>query len=310
MRIVIALFTLLSCGIISAQCCSGGVPMSNNLGMPSAEKGTLQFNVNYDLNNLQTLKQGTHILDDDSRERQTHSVLFKFGYSFSSAFSIDGFFSYVRQERTISTLAEEDFTSTNGLGDAVLMLKYTLRDKLTTGYGLKMPFGKSDIGNLNADLQPGSGAWDQIFYLNYTDQVLFRPTLTYFLTSIYRLTGINKEYFINSEYQFGNETQVILGISDRFLIGTKTMLDPSLKVRFRHAERDQFDSNNFPGSGGSFLFISPGLSWQITPSISYQISAELPIYAKVKETQLSPTYRINTGFAFLIKRNHFKMNKN
>ncbi|MFY0601407.1 MAG: hypothetical protein JXR03_17160 [Cyclobacteriaceae bacterium] len=300
MRLILTFLILLTARVLLAQCCSGGVPMSSNLGMPSADRGTFQFDISYDLNNLQTLKQGTNTLNDDTRERQTHSVLLKFGYSFNDKFSVDGFVSYVRQERTISTLAEEDFTSTNGVGDGVVMLKYSPIEGLTSGYGIKVPLGKSDIGNLNADLQPGSGAWDQIFYLSYTGQFKFRPSLTYFGTSIYRLTGVNKTYFVDSQYEFGDEFQILGGISDRFLIGN-VIIDPSLKLRYRHAGRDRFDNGNFPGSGGSFVFMSPAISWRISPVLNYHISAELPIYARVKETQLSPTFRINTGIGYTIK---------
>jgi len=35
-------------------CCSGGIPLSNNIGLTSLGKGTLQIGINYDYNNLNT----------------------------------------------------------------------------------------------------------------------------------------------------------------------------------------------------------------------------------------------------------------
>jgi len=34
----------------SQTCCSGGVPLSSNLGLPASDKGVLQLSLSYDLN--------------------------------------------------------------------------------------------------------------------------------------------------------------------------------------------------------------------------------------------------------------------
>ena len=73
-------------GVDGQTCCSGGVPVSSNLGLPSEGKNTLQFSLNYDLNVLETLKSGTEVLEDDSRSRRTHSILFQAGYSITERF--------------------------------------------------------------------------------------------------------------------------------------------------------------------------------------------------------------------------------
>lgn len=305
MRIGVFLLFSIFCRLTYAQCCSGGVPMSGNLGMPTADKGVFQTSFNYDFNNLETLKEGTNTLDDKSRNRQTHSFLWKFGYSITSKIAIDGFLSHVTQTRIIREFGNTNVTRTQGIGDGVLMLKYRLSERFTVGYGLKVPLGatnkKSLSGfSLNADLQPGSGAWDHIGYFNYSAQTQFRPSLTYFSTAIYRHTGLNNNYFGDATYEFGNETQIILGASDRLVVGS-FIVDPSLKLRFRNAGRDLFMGNEFPSSGGRFVFVSPAITWQISEILSYQLSAELPIYADVIDTQLSPTYRINTGINLVIK---------
>lgn len=281
--------------------------MSGNLGLPISDVGTLQVNLSYDLNNLKTLKQGTTKLDDDYRQRQTHSALLEFGYSVSSKISIDGFFSFVRQERLIQNPGTpENFTFSQGIGDAVVLFKYKLIDGLVVGYGLKAPLGSSnelrkDGVPLGADLQPGSGAWDQLFYSSFSRELKPRPSFSYFGTAIYRLTGKNNNYLGGSTYEFGDELQLIAGVSDRIILGS-VLLDPSIKLRFRNVERDQFDANATPGSGGTFLFINPGVSWQITTSIAYQANVELPLYARVNEAQLAPTFRINTGIHIRIQR--------
>ena len=281
--------------------------MSGNIGLPSSERGTWQFTVNYDWNSLETLKAGSERLDDDTRRRETHSVLLESGYSITDRLSVDAFFSFVRQERTISQQGlAEDFTSTQGVGDAVILLKYKTKPGLVVGGGLKLPLGSANRTRdgglpLNADLQPGSGALDYILYANFQREFTARPTLVFSSTAIHRFTGTNNEYLGSSSYSFGNETQAIVGLADRLLIG-RTFLDPSVRLRFRKAGRDRFDGADFPASGGNFLFINPGLSLAMSSSISFQTNIELPIYAEVYDTQLSPTIRINTGFHFSFTR--------
>lgn len=294
-----------------SQCCSGGVPMSGNIGLPSSEKGTWQFTANYDLNVLETLKSGTETLDDRSRRRETHAALFEVGYSLSDKWSVDLFLSLVRQERTINQRGfSEDFVYTQGVGDGVLLVKYKLTPKFTAGLGMKLPIGASDRIRsngtfLNADLQPGSGAWDQVLYLSYTSQLSFRPTLTFSATGIHRFTGTNNNYFDNgissSTYTFGDETQFIVALADRLTFGS-IIIDPSLKLRYRKAGRDFFNDAEFPASGGDFVFVNPGLSYAINPKLSYQINVELPIFSRVTDTQLSPTVRFNVGFFVVLPR--------
>ncbi len=306
-HLVFWLLALISTAQLQAQCCSGGVPMSGNIGLPATEKGTFQVTVNYDWNNLETLMAGSEKLNDKSRRRETHAILIEGGYAISERWSLDVFFSLVRQERTINQRGlSEDFIHTQGVGDAVGLLKYKVIQGLNLGLGVKAPLGASNRTRenglpLNADLQPGSGAWDMIVYANYLREFSFRPTLTISGTAIHRFTGSNSNYLGSSTYAFGDETQLILGIGDRFNVG-KIFIDPSLRLRYRKAGRDQFNSTDFPASGGDFVFVNPGVSMVLSPSWSYQFNIGLPLYARVQDTQLSPTVRVNTGFHFTLPK--------
>ena len=81
--------------------------MSNNLGLENLGKGVLQVGLNYDFNNLNTLNAGTTNLDDDSRQRITHSVLFNMDYSFTNDLSIEALFTWVNQRRIIDQFGNE-----------------------------------------------------------------------------------------------------------------------------------------------------------------------------------------------------------
>lgn len=315
----------------SAQtCCSGGVPLSSNLGLPDAVAGNLQFTISYDLNALNTLKNGTTVLRDNSgtdRERLTHSLLFELGYSFSNRFSLDLFFSWVRQERTNFTNGtQSDFRFTAGVGDPVMLFKYKIlslnenQSTLTGGLGIKPPLGASNKTfegfRLNADLQPGSGAWDGILWAQFTQVMNFRPSMSLIGTSSYRIRGTNNSFqeTINpvtgirnaQPYQFGNDFQLILGISDRLIFG-KTLIDPALLFRYRYAGIDQIkpdlvsEFNDIPNTGGQWIFINPSLSYWIGTNASVNINAELPLYANITGTQVSPSIRLNLGFYYKLE---------
>lgn len=289
-------------------CCSGGVPLSSNLGLPPAQKQTLQFTLSYDLNVLNTLKFESDVLDDDSRIRRTHSVLFEIGYSFTTRFSVDAFFSWVRQVRVINQFGNTDFTATQGIGDAVFLFKYRLWDSpdqrtiVTSAIGVKAPVGASNLTRndgrpIIADLQPGSGAWDGIAWAQIVHVAGFRPTMGFIGTFSYSFKGKNSTYLGSETYQFGNELQLIGGLSDRFLLGN-LMLDPTLVLRYRNQSRDRINDITFPNTGGNWIFINPGVQLWINPQWSIQANAELPLWAKVTGTQLSPTFRINTGLYY------------
>ena len=169
-RISISLVAfLLGVQIAQGQCCSGGVPTAGNLGLPYSEAKIWQMSLNYDLNVLKTLKNGTEKLEKGQRERTTHSVMWETAYAFTDKLSLNTFFSLVRQERTIREFGNENFVSTNGVGDAIILARYSFFPFLTLGTGVKVPLGSyertNDNGNiLSADLQPGSGAWDLILW--------------------------------------------------------------------------------------------------------------------------------------------------
>ena len=301
---------------VQAQtCCSGGVPVSSNLGLPSGEIKTLQFNLTYDLNVLKTLKSGKKVLDDNLRNRKTQSAIFEIGYSFTNRFSVDALFSFVRQERSILFNGKTDSEVTNGLGDATLLFKYNLviqdQYSITPGIGIKMPTGASDLKDkdgisLNADLQPGSGAWDGIAWIYFDATPFPNPNTVLFGNLIYSLKGHNRDYLGVQDYKFGNESQISLGISRRIIVGNQ-LFDPSLVFRFRKANADNNDGIDLPSTGGQWIFINPSLTYWIHPDFSFNGNIDLPLMSNIEGTQVTPTYRLNMGFYYRVnfkKDNH------
>jgi hypothetical protein len=304
----LSLFVLHITVVNSQTCCSGGIPLSNNIGLTMFEKGTTQVGLNYDYNNLNTLNDGTKVLNDKSRLRVTHSVLLNIGYSISNNLTIEGLFTWVNQRRKITQFGNQNLDQSSGIGDGVLLFRYNfsniLGDNSATniGIGTKMPLGSSTETNsqgitFNADLQPGSNAWDLIYWTSFSKNFDFRPSFAISSRVIYRSTGTNNSYFGDTSYKFGNEFQAFVSLSDQFLL-FKSLVSPGISVKYRNAIEDKTELFDLTNTGGNWVSIIPSFSFNISPNISFSTKAELPIYSNVEGTQLTPSFRITSGILF------------
>ncbi|MEM9849739.1 MAG: hypothetical protein AAF847_17750 [Bacteroidota bacterium] len=311
MRLLSAIFLLLFSIFLQhisygQACCSGGVPVSSNLGLPVSAANVLQWSLSYDYNALNTLKTGAITQQSQERERTTQSVLLELGYSLNNRFSVDGFFAYLQQDRFIRL--SDDLTRTRGVGDAVLLFKYNLIandfSNFTIGIGPKIPLGATDHLSANSpippalDLQSGSGAWDVLLWAQWSKALSFRPSMSWVATAIYSYRGVNNNYQCQNgscqSYQFGQDLQLMSGVSDRLLIQA-AVFDASLLFRYRFVTEDLFNDEARPGTGGSFLLLTPALSYWINADFSLNATVELPLYSNVRDTQVAPTFRLNFG---------------
>ena len=295
--------------IIQGQtCCSGGIPLSNNIGLEFSEDDKLILGISYDFNKLNTLKNDSETLDDNSRLRTTHSVLVNVGYAFSKRLSIESLFTWVNQRRIISQFESENLDQTQGIGDAVVIGRYSILKNtvsnwnLNVGLGVKVPLGSStETSNqgitLNADLQPGSNAWDLVYLLGASKIFDFRPTMTFSSRVVYRQPGKNNSYFDVSTYQFGNEIQGYFSVSDQFFI-KKALINPGITFKYRNVKKDRIQDFDIPNTGGDWVFIIPNVSIKIFQNTFFNAAAELPLFSRPDGIQLTPTYRLTTGLLF------------
>ncbi|MGV6844751.1 MAG: hypothetical protein ACWA42_01325 [Lutibacter sp.] len=318
MRLFFIIVTLLFTNSIVAQtCCSGGIPLSNSVGLSLLEKGQTQIGWSYDYNYLNTLNNGTASLNDNSRLRITHSILFNFNYAITANLSVEGLLTWVNQRRKITQFGNENLDMTSGIGDGVVLLKYRFKHlkDWVFGFGTKLPLGsstkKTNEGiTLNADLQPGSNAWDLLFYTSFLKNLSSRPSFSYSTKILYRKTGINTTYFGDSSYKFGNELQLYLSFSDQF-VWLKTITSPSISFKYRNAIQDKIGGNKLENTGGNWIFLIPSNAINLSTNLTFLTKAEIPLYSNVEGTQLTPTYRITVGFMIFIKpkKNSFNLLK-
>jgi len=287
-------------------CCSGGVPVSANLGFQSADSQVTQIGVSADFNFLRTLKVGTETLDDDQRLRTTQSYILRAAHTWHPKWTAEIFLPVIRQTRRIADISGGvDRESTFGIGDPVALLIYKLTDKLVTwriGLGPQIPIGSTTQTNqrglfLVEDLQPGSGAWDVIAMSSLEIPLASRPSALVYANTILSLTGSNNDARQGLQtYEFGNDIQATLGYSDQVLLGS-TILQPGISLRYRHAESDRVDDSDLPGTGGDFIFTRLSTSLPIgQKGSSMNLNVEFPIWSRVNDTQLAPSLVLNVGW--------------
>lgn len=295
----------------SQACCSGGVPIGGNFGLGTADRNSFQILFTYDYNAINTLVNISSVLNDDVRKRTTHSSILELNYGISERLSFTALFPYIRQERKIQGYGgATDFTSTQGFGDIMFLIKYRILNPLNQpdwswviGSGMKLPSGKTDFKNnlgltLVADMQPGSGSVDGLFWMFAQKSNFLTSNLSLLSISTVKLSGSNNKYNQTESYQFGNEFQMNLGLNYRFF--KKWPLDVFAFFRYRTQSVDLINGFTFPGSGGDWLYAIPGISIDFSSALSVRLSGDIPLYRKLKGTQLTTSYKLTAAIYYRI----------
>jgi len=284
-------------------CCSAGTPITNGLDISLTKPNAWQFGLSYEYNFLNDVLAGSEDIKG-FRSRLSQSIILDISYGFNDRFSFTALLSYQHQTRIISS--SNSTASASGPGDASLFIKYNIlkpdilsQKQWAIGGGLKFPTGQADITNdnvlLSADLQPGSGSWDGIFW-TYFSQGFLPLRFNYFLSSTYRLNGTNDRYKItdfNSGYHFGNEVLFNLGAS----YNTKSLFNFSFQFRYRITAIDKLGNLSVPNSGGEWLYAMPGLNINYKP-ISIRLNGQLPIYRNLNGIQLTTSYKAGIALSY------------
>ncbi|MDX2069034.1 MAG: transporter [Haliscomenobacter sp.] len=303
-------FLLFPGSVIAQTCCSGGVPVSANIGFPSGEKKQLQFGIGYDYNQITRLYNARNILDNNNRKRSTQSYLIRASYQWQRRFATELFVPFVRQSRNIQTLSNtNDREISLGLGDPAILMSYdwlnTEKVNWTSSLGLRLPLGSFSETNdrgllLINDMQPGSGAFDFIFRNALNLPFAKQPGLLFFFNSIYTWRGENRRYLGSQNYRFGQDLQAIAGFS-RNIFALKQIWPLALGLRYRYTTADQQNQNELPNTGGEWLYARLNLGLAFNPATQLQLGLEIPFYTHLQGVQLSSHYQFNLTYLGEIK---------
>lgn len=256
----------------------------------------------YEFHEISSVYTGSSLLETDETTRNTQSTLIEVNYGITERLSVSATTTYVRKERESGRTFEGSGrnVTTAGIGDGIVTLDYNLIQQdlwnrfgwSVTG-GAKIPFGSTSRTNngfqLNADMQPGTGAWDGVAGTRFSVSLLPWATMNAFFDATYRYTGSNDRFGGNDEYEFGNELVSNLGaageINENFSF--------ELPLRYRSTSSDQRNGVSMPNTGGFWLTLEPAVNYGINDRLGVRLSGRVPVHQDLNGTQPSTTFAVS-----------------
>ena len=245
--------------------------------------------------------------DDPSpadRHLEVRGSISVLGYGVTSDLALFGVFPYLDKELDLTMPGGQRITrSTNGIGDAQIFARYTVFQKDMRGSnfriapfaGLKLPTGddndRDSFGRLPQPLQPGSGSWDPLGGAIVTWQ-----TLDYEIDA-------QASYKANTKangFEFGDEFRLDASLQYRLLPrelgpGVPGFLYGVIEANLLHQAKNKISGTNDPKSGGTKLYLSPGLQYVTRKWIAEAI-VQIPVVQDLGGTALEDDYAVRAGF--------------
>jgi len=249
--------------------------------------------------------------DDPStfnRDRSAKTAVTVLGYGVNRKLALFGVLPVRDTELTLTTGSGQRVKrSASGLGDATVFGRYTVVQhdqrgrnfRLAPFVGIKAPTGddkkRDALGLLPTAVQPGSGSWDPLFGVIATWQ-----TLDYQIDS-------QLSYRINNEannFEAGNVTRLDGSFQYRVWPGTLSGHVPGflygvIEANLIHQQNNKISGSSDPNSGGSRLFIIPGLQY-VTRRWIVETALQIPLTQNLNGSALENDYiaRLSARFNF------------
>ena len=185
----------------------------------------------------------------------------------------------------------------DGIGDVRALARYSINQQNGNGWtaiaGLKLPTGEYDRANADGQLaertlQPGTGTTDAVVGLRYD------TSATWGGTPLRRFAAIQIQTPFRAREDFRPGTQYNVDVGADAAITSK--LNALLQVNGQIKSRDQGLEAEPEDSGGSFVWLSPGVSYTIGAAQQLYGFVQLPLYQRVNGIQLTADYALIIGF--------------
>ena len=270
----------------------------------SAEPG-MALDLRYDYISQNQLRSGSRTISADEvpgdvRETKTvnRNLMATFDYAAASGWGVSVLVPYLQRRHshvdTASSVSEAwEFS---GVGDAQVLGRFRRSADASTPWGflagLKLPSGNIDESNSDGvraerSLQPGSGTTDAIAGVYHTTQMLVgdRPV------NRFMQARIQAPVNVRAGYRPGDQFSLDAGFSWPAGLRLSAMLQLNALVK----ERDRGPEAEPEESGGSFLWLSPGLSYSPDPRLRLYGFVQLPLYQRVNGVQLAARWTASVG---------------
>lgn len=245
---------------------------------------------------------------DDSSAADRNLVVFGgvsvLGYGVSSDLALFGVLPYLDKQLDLTMPGGQRVTrSARGIGDAQVFARYTMLQKDRRGstfrvapfIGVKLPTGNDDdsdgLGRLPQPLQPGSGSWDPFGGVIATYQ-----TLDYEIDTQVSYQANTKA----NGFEFGDEFRFDTSLQYRLLprelsTGVPGFLYGVIETNLLHQAKNKINGVNDPNSGGTTLYLSPGLQY-VTRKWVLEAIVQIPVAQDLGGASLEDDFIVRTGF--------------
>jgi len=246
--------------------------------------------------------------DDSSgadRDRTAFAAVSVLGYGVSGKLAVFGVLPYVDKTLDVTVAGTRQQRSASGLGDISLFGRYTVYQddrpgrtfRIAPFVGVQAPTGKDDksdaFGRLPPSVQPGSGAWDF-----FGGAVATYQTLGFQVDTQLSYRGNGKA----NNFEAGDMARLDASLQYRLWprtlgAGVPGFLYGVLEAGLVHQDKNRFAGIGDPNSGGTTLFITPGLQY-VTKRWILEGGVQLPALQNLNGTALENDYIIRAGFRF------------
>jgi hypothetical protein len=172
--------------------------------------------------------------------------------------------------------SSEETVKCNGFGDPELtFIVHALslfgdRLALALSGGARLPLGsastKNDDGEiLDQHAQAGTGAWAGTWGVQF---IFGRQSLPLFFSTSYQVSGANGRHF-----RYGNVWRYNFALQ----YGLGAAVDLIGEVNGRYSRRDQDGDAHDPNTGGTVVYLSPGLRVNLTGTVALRVQSQIPV---------------------------------
>lgn len=206
-------------------------------------------------------------------------------------------------DRSHATIAEGDSNiSTShdrGIGDMRVLARFQGFDpQRSTGieFGLKLPTGKFDStfesgpqqgATLDRGVQLGTGTTDLLVGA-YKFGAL-SPDWGYFAQVLLQQP-------LNSREDFRAGTGMNLNLGLRYMANTTFV--PQLQINARIEKRERGANADVDNSGATLVYLSPGITWNVSRRFSAYAFVQAPLYQRVNGLQIEATQLASIGLHY------------
>jgi len=273
---------------------------------PAAEPG-LSLDLRYDYIAQNRLRSGRRAispgdvpLETEETKTSNRNLMATFDYATASGGGVTVLVPYVqrRHSHVDTATSTSEAWEFSGLGDIQVLGRHRFASAASTAApwgvigGLKLPSG--DIDRSNGDgvraeraLQPGSGTTDAIAGVYYSDLMLHgnRPLNRFLQARVQAPVNARAGYRPGDQFSFDAGLTWPMGLR----LSGMLQLNALVKQRDRGPEAEPEES------GGSFLWLSPGLSYGPNRRMRVYGFVQLPLYQRVNGVQLTAGWTASVG---------------